>query len=112
MGRATNPALVSAVSNAGGLGMLGMISRGPDEVRRLIRETHELTDRPFGVNFVLRPQEETEARLEACLEEGAPVVSFFWNDPSPYIERVHAAGALVMYTVPSAAELAGLLIWA
>jgi NAD(P)H-dependent flavin oxidoreductase YrpB (nitropropane dioxygenase family) len=104
IGGGTNPALAAAVSNAGGLGMLGMINRGPEVVRQLIRETRELTDRPFGVNFVLRPQEETEARLEASLEEGIPVISFFWNDPSRYIERVHAAGTLVMYTVPSAAE--------
>lgn len=107
MGRNTNPALVAAVSNAGGLGMLGMVNRDADDVRRVTRETQRLTDRPFGVNFVLRRQVDIEVidgLLEICLEEGAPIVSFFWDDPSPYIERVHAAGALVMYTVPSAAE--------
>lgn len=103
MGPAT-PALAAAVSNAGGLGMLGMGNRDPEGIRRVIAEARRLTDRPFGANFLLRPQEETDARLAACLEAGVPAVSFFWNDPSPYIARVHDAGSLVMYTVPSAAD--------
>lgn len=107
MGRNTNPALAAAVSNAGGLGMLGLVNRDRDDIRKVTRETRLLTHRPFGVNFVLRREVDIEVideQLEICLEAGAPVVSFFWDDPSPYIERVHTAGALVMYTVPSAAE--------
>src|SRR5262245_48046117 len=101
---AATPALVAAVSNAGGLGMFAMANRDPDGIRRIIHEARQLTNRPFGANFLLRPQEQTEARLEACLDSGVPVVSFFWDDPAPYIPRVHAAGALVMYTVTSAAD--------
>ena len=56
--------------------MLAFLRRDADDVRRLINETHELTDRPFGANFILRGLEETEARLEACLESGVSVVSF------------------------------------
>jgi NAD(P)H-dependent flavin oxidoreductase YrpB (nitropropane dioxygenase family) len=68
----------------------------------MIREIRQLTDRPFGINLILHwPPEE---RLKACLEEDVPVVSFFWGDPFPYIPVVHAAGALVMQTVGSAAE--------
>jgi nitronate monooxygenase len=105
MGLAANPALVSAVSNAGGLGMLAATSLNPGEVRQVIQETRELTDRPFGVNLILRESiEHAEERLKIFLEEGTPIVHFFWGDPSPYIERVHAAGALVMHTVASAAE--------
>ena len=40
-------------------------------------------------------------RLGICLEAGVPVISFFWGDPSPLIERVHEAGALVMQTIRS-----------
>jgi nitronate monooxygenase len=98
---AATPALVAAVSNAGGLGMFAMANRDPDGIRRIIHETQQLTDRPFGANFLLRPQEETHARLDACLDAGVPAVSFFWGDPAPYIARVHAAGALVIYTVAS-----------
>ena len=102
IGNATCPALVAAVSNAGGLGMLSVTWRDVATIRQMIREIRQLTDRPFGVNLVLHwPPEE---RLKACLEEGVPVVSFFWGDPSPYIPVVHTAGVLVMQTVGSAAE--------
>lgn len=98
-----NPSLVAAVSNAGGLGMFAMANRPPDGIRQLIREVRELTNRPFGANFLIRPIEAIEDGLAACLEEGVPIVSFAWDDPSPYIEQAHAAGSLVMYTVASAA---------
>lgn len=101
---AATPAVVAAVSNAGGLGMFALANRTPEGIRQVIAEARQLTDRPFGVNFLLRPQEATDTRLAACLEAGVPVVSFFWDDPSPYITRVHAAGALVMYTVASTAD--------
>ena len=102
IGSATCPALVAAVSNAGGLGMLSVTWRDVATIRQMIREIRQLTNHPFGINLVLHwPPEE---RLKACLEEGVPVVSFFWGDPSPYIPIVHAAGALVMQTVGSAAE--------
>jgi len=102
IGQATNPALVAAVSNAGGFGMLGFLRRDADDVRRLISETHELTNQPFGGNFILRGLDETDSRLEACLESGVSVVSFHWDEPYQYVDRVHAANALVMYTVGSA----------
>jgi nitronate monooxygenase len=102
IGNATCPALVAAVSNAGGLGMLSVTWRDVATIRQMIREIRQLTDRPFGINLVLHwPPEE---RLNACLEEGVPVVSFFWGDPSPYIPVVHAAGAMAMQTIGSAAE--------
>ena len=53
MGGASCPALAAAVSNAGGLGVLGAAACGPDQLRRWIRETRELTDRPFGVDTLL-----------------------------------------------------------
>jgi len=102
MGGASCPALAAAVSNAGGLGMLALSWHPPDAVRGEIRQTRALTDRPFGVNLVLAfPQEE---RLRICLEEGVPIVSFFWGDPSPFVEAVHRVGAKVTSTVASAAE--------
>jgi NAD(P)H-dependent flavin oxidoreductase YrpB (nitropropane dioxygenase family) len=53
MGGASNPDLVAAVSNAGGLGILGAATCGPDRLRAWIRRTRELTDRPFGVDTLL-----------------------------------------------------------
>ena len=73
-----------------------------DIVRQQIRETRELTGRPFGVNLNLDfPQEE---RLAVCLEERVPVISFFWRDPSPLISRAKAGGAAVLHSVGSVAE--------
>ncbi|WP_371259258.1 nitronate monooxygenase [Bradyrhizobium sp. WSM1743] len=73
-----------------------------DTVRQQIRETRALTSRPFGVNLVLDfPQEE---HLRACLDEGVPVISFFWRDPSSLARQARAAGATVLHTVGSVAE--------
>jgi len=69
---------------------------------RALQETRALTDRPFGVNFVL--QWDQWERLELCLAENVPVVSFFWGDPKPYLEAAHKGGAIVMQTVGSASE--------
>jgi nitronate monooxygenase len=102
IGGLSTPALAAAVSNAGGLGMLSVTWRDPARLCGLLDETQRLTDRRFGVNLVLEwPPEE---RLAICLDAGVRIVSFFWGDPAPYVERVHAAGALVFHTVGSAAE--------
>ncbi len=53
MGRAATPELAAAVSNAGGLGVLGAAACGPNQLRAWIRRTRELTDRPFGVDTLL-----------------------------------------------------------
>lgn len=64
-GGISGPALASAVSEAGGLGMLGAGYLGPEELRLEIRETKLLTRRPFGVNlFIPEKMEATEERLE------------------------------------------------
>jgi NAD(P)H-dependent flavin oxidoreductase YrpB (nitropropane dioxygenase family) len=102
IGGLSTPALAAAVSNAGGLGTLSVTWREPGRLREMLAETRRLTDRPWGVNLVLEwPPEE---RLAICLDGGARLISFFWGDPAPYVARVHAAGALVSYTVGSAAE--------
>ena len=96
------PALAGAVATAGGLGMMAQTWMTPDEVRASIAELRSITDRPFGINLVIdEPQDE---RLEVALAAGVKVVSFFWGDPAPYIERVHTAGAKALLTVGSAAE--------
>ena len=53
MGQAATPALAAAVSNAGGLGVLGATACSPARLRRWIRETRELTAKPFGVDTIL-----------------------------------------------------------
>lgn len=53
MGGASTPELAAAVSNAGGLGVLGAAACQPEQLRDWIRRTRELTDKPFGVDTLL-----------------------------------------------------------
>ncbi|WP_353357711.1 nitronate monooxygenase [Mycobacterium sp.] len=93
----TGPDLVAAVSNAGGLGILQAQLCTPPRFRDEIRRVRELTDRPFGVNLLLNfPVDDL---LAVCIEEQIPALSLFWGDPSPYVERAHAAGTKVFCQV-------------
>ncbi len=53
MGKACGPKIVAAVSNAGGLGILGASELYPEEIRQWVRKTRELTDKPFGVDILM-----------------------------------------------------------
>src|ERR1700746_2217338 len=100
MGGAAGPALASAVSNAGGLGMLALWSADAETMRKQIRETRALTSKPFGVNLNLEfPQEE---RLDVCLAEKVPVIHFFWREAGALVPHAKEAGAIVLHTVASA----------
>ena len=99
--------LAATVSNAGGLGILGMIRMSPDFIREQIRKTRALTKQPFGVNIVppcAPAPGGVEAQFEVCLEEKIPVLSLFWCDATPFVKRCHAAGIVVILTVGSAEE--------
>lgn len=102
IGSAATPELVAAVANAGGLGMLALSWTPQGAVRERIRATRALTDRRFGVNFVL--EWDQHERVRACLQEPVAAVSTFWGDPRPYVEEIHAGGALHVHTVGSAEE--------
>lgn len=102
MGVAVRPKLVAAVCNAGGLGTIPLWRADIETLRREIRELKSLTNKPFAVNLNLDfPQEE---RLEACLQERVPMISFFWGDPGGLVSRAKSGGAIVMQTVGSAKE--------
>lgn len=100
----TSLELAAAVSNAGGLGLISFGGYPPPALRERIRKLRSLTSRPFGVNIILEgprmPLPEA-AFVEACIEERVPVLSFFWGDPTPYVERAHKAGVLVCDQVGS-----------
>src|SRR5262247_4267829 len=96
----SGPKLVAAVSNAGGLGIIQAQFHPPALLRQTIRRVRQLTDKPFGVNFLLHfPCEEG---VIVGVEERVPVLSFFWGDPASYIARVHAVGGKVCHQVGSA----------
>jgi len=102
MGGVTNPALVAAVSNAGGLGILACSWSSADVVRQSLRQIRALTDRPFGVNFVLHMTD--DAVFQYCLDEQVPVFSFFRGDPASATARAHASGAKVLHQITTVAE--------
>ncbi len=95
-----DPRLPAAVSNAGGLGSLGL--SWSDDAGDVVRETVALTDRPFAGNFVLTSDQ--RRRVDQGLSAGLQIVSFILGDPQSYIDLVHDAGGLVMHTVGSAEE--------
>jgi NAD(P)H-dependent flavin oxidoreductase YrpB (nitropropane dioxygenase family) len=66
MGGASTPALAAAVSNAGGLGILGAAACSPDELREWIRKTRALTERPFGVDTLLPASVRRESYKESA----------------------------------------------
>jgi nitronate monooxygenase len=100
MGGAVVPRLAAAVSNAGGLGLLPLT--WAEDPASVIGATRELTSRPFGANLVLEWDQHDQ--LDAVLDAGVRIVSFFWGDPSTYVGAVHDAGGIAMQTVGSAEE--------
>lgn len=94
--------LASAVSNAGGLGLIG--AGGNDEawVREEIRKCRELTDKPFGVNIMLMSPHAPKI-AQVVIEEGVKVVTTGAGNPNPYIPAWKEAGITVIPVVPSVA---------
>ena len=99
MGYVAKPGLVSAVANAGAIGLVPG-SLGVEEVRADIRRTRELTDAPFGVNlpiaFVRDP-----AIVDMIVEEGISFVTTSAGSPDKYTPVLKDAGLIVFHVVPS-----------
>ena len=94
--------LAAAVSNAGGLGIIGAASAPPEIVRAEIRKCKELTDKPFGVNvMLLNPNAEEVAKV--VVEEGIKVVTTGAGNPSKYMAMWKEAGVKVIPVVASVA---------
>ena len=94
--------LAAAVSNAGGLGIIGAASAPPEIVRAEIRKCKELTDKPFGVNvMLLNPNAEEVAKV--VVEEGVKVVTTGAGNPSKYMAMWKEAGVKVSPVVASVA---------
>jgi NAD(P)H-dependent flavin oxidoreductase YrpB (nitropropane dioxygenase family) len=102
IGGITCPELASAVSGAGGLGTIAMTGYGADGTRAAVERTRAFSNRSFAANFVLGY--DVEAEITASLELGVPLISLFWGDPTPHVQRVHHAGAKLMMSVGSVDE--------
>ena len=94
--------LAAAVSNAGGLGLIGAASAPAEWVREQVREAKKLTDKPFGVNIMLMsPYADEVAKVVA--EEGVKVVTTGAGNPEKYMKMWKEAGVKVIPVVASVA---------
>lgn len=97
--------LAAAVSEAGGLGLLGAGSMRPEDLRSHWRKARSLTAKPLGVNLPIFHQH-AEGCLEVILEERVPVVFTSAGSPKTYTPRLREAGILVAHVVATAAQAA------
>ncbi|MBT2661671.1 nitronate monooxygenase [Bacillus sp. ISL-45] len=100
-GLGTSP-LVSAVSNAGGLGLItaGSFS-SKEEMMKDIEETKRLTAKPFGVNIAIGIRKPMDEFFEGAIEARVPVIFTSGNNPEKYIKGLKANGMKAVHVVPS-----------
>lgn len=94
------PPLAAAVSNAGGIGVLGNGIEPPPSLRILIQRIREATPNPFGVDFLIDQSGfgpiTTDAHIAVAAAERVPLVVFHTNlPPRSWVGQLHAAGARV-----------------
>lgn len=90
--------LASAVSNAGGLGLIGSGSMYPDILRDHIRKCKQATDKPFGVNLpLLYPQ--TDDHIQVILQEDVKIVFTSAGNPTKYTKALKEKGIIVVHVV-------------
>jgi nitronate monooxygenase len=93
--------LVSAVSNAGGLGIMTAFTfPTPEQLAAEIKRTRALTDKPFGVNVTLLPTlrpVDIDGYFDAVIKSGIKIVETAGRSPEPYMERLKAAGVKVIH---------------
>lgn len=94
--------LAAAVSNAGGLGIIGAASAPPEVVREQIRKTKEMTKNPFGVNVMLLNPNAPEV-AQVVIEEGVKVVTTGAGNPGKFMKAWKEAGVVVIPVVASVA---------
>lgn len=92
--------LASAVSNAGGAGIVSLGGRTTEYTRDEIRRCRTLTDKPFGVNVMLMAPNKDEI-VDVICEEKPAFVTLGAGNPVPYFEKLHAAGVKVIPVVPN-----------
>lgn len=90
--------LASAVSNAGGLGLIGAGSMNPELLREHIRKCRNATDRPFGVNVPLMYYLADEM-MEVIIDENVPVVFTSAGNPAKWTGKLHDKGMKVVHVV-------------
>lgn len=92
--------LAAAVSNTGGLGLIGAGSMYPETLREHIRKCKAATQKPFGVNVPLM-YPEVETIMQIIMEEGVKIVFTSAGNPKAWTDRLHQQGILVAHVVSS-----------
>ena len=92
--------LAAAVSNAGGLGLLGAGSMHPETLVEHIRKMKQATDKPWGINVPLM-YPEIDRLMDIIIEEGVKIVFTSAGSPKKYTARLHEAGIKVAHVVSS-----------
>ncbi len=92
--------LAAAVSNAGGLGLLGAGSMHPETLVEHIHKLREATDKPWGVNVPLM-YPEIDRLMDILINEGVKIVFTSAGSPKKYTQRLHEAGMKVIHVVSS-----------
>lgn len=98
----SDSSLASAVSNAGGLGIIAGATAPVDYIREEIRKTKKLTDKPFGLNIMLL-SDNAEELAKIAVEEGVKVITTGAGNPGKYMSMWKEAGIKVIPVVPSVA---------
>ena len=97
--------LASAVSNAGGLGIItGLTQRTPEDLAAEIAKCHEMTDKPFGVNITILPMVNTPdypGYLKAIVEGGVKIVETAGRSPEKFMPALKEAGIKVIHKCTS-----------
>jgi enoyl-[acyl-carrier protein] reductase II len=102
MGWIARAQLASAVSNAGGLGIIETSSGELDAVREEIRKMRTLTDKPFGVNIAQAFVRDPDI-VSFVVDQGVKFVTTSAGDPNRYCSALKEAGLIVFHVVPSLA---------
>ena len=96
MGGVSLSRLVAAVSNAGGLGIMGAATLGPVELREEIHKTRDLTDKPFAVDLLAPARSASARTCRSLLDEGVRIFVAGLAVPADFIEEMHEEGMIVM----------------
>ncbi|MDA3890576.1 MAG: nitronate monooxygenase [Salinivirgaceae bacterium] len=90
--------LASAVSNAGGLGLIGSGSMHPETLKDHIQKTKKATDKPFGVNVPLL-YSEIDSIMEIIMEEKVPIVFTSAGNPKTWTKTLQSKGIIVAHVI-------------
>ena len=97
--------LASAVSNAGGLGIItGLTQKTPNDLAKEITRCHEMTDKPFGVNLTFLPTvaaPDYPGYIDAIIDGGIKIVETAGRNPQPYMEQLKKADIKVIHKCTS-----------